>query len=332
MDGVEKNMTEKKSVSKAVSICIIYKQTNPYLIECLNNCSALDFDDFEVLLFPDAGDDIAFEKSLKKYNFPVRIIPTGKLNIPQKRNICIENSNSEFIAFIDDDAYPTKDWLKSAIPFFNDSRIGAVGGPNMTPPNDPYLRRIPGNFMKSKLGFGGGYIRHTRVSERYVNELPTCNLIVRKNLLEKVKFDVTLVAGEDTRMCFDIINLGYKVFYSPEVIVYHHRRRLFMPFLKQLFNYGYFRGVQLKNKEVRHIWYLVPAIFFIYVITGFFFSFFSDLVRMFFIATLSVYLIIMLIEAIRTARILEVPLTWIIFFMAHLTYGYGLIYGYLSRN
>ena len=46
----------------------------------------------------------------------------------------MEKAEGKYLAFIDDDAYPRKDWLKNAVKYFDSSRkIGIVGGPNLTP-------------------------------------------------------------------------------------------------------------------------------------------------------------------------------------------------------
>ncbi len=314
-----------------VSICIIYRQSNPTLSECLDHCSKLNFKEFEVILLPDDKESTPFTTSLKQYSFPIRIIPTGKLNIPQKRNIGISAGRSQWIAFIDDDAYPDVNWLSSALPNFDDPAVGIVGGPNLTPSEDPFLERIAGNFLRSRLGFGGGYIRHTPVSLRAVDELPACNLIVRRTLLDSVTFDETLLAGEDTRLCFDLINRGFKVLYSPTVIVYHHRRRVFLAFARQLFNYGFFRGKQLTNRQVRHGWYLVPTFFFAAVVGGALFSIFSLPIRRIFPLALGSYLFITLVESLRVSSLWEAPFTWPTFFIGHMSYGFGLLRGLFSR-
>ena len=170
----------------SVSIVVIFKEENPYLFECLSHCLKLDYGNYEIVLLPDTRISERLSEYIRQCGSKVKVVPTGKLNIPKKRNIGVKHSSSEFIAFIDSDAFPQKDWLKNAIPVFLNQRIGAVGGPNLTPPNGPLTQRITGNVLKSKLGFGKGYIRNTVCPSQFLNELPTCNLIVRKSLLDQM--------------------------------------------------------------------------------------------------------------------------------------------------
>ncbi len=48
----------------------------------------------------------------------ITIIPTGPVGPPLKRDIGAKKAKGEIIAFIDDDAYPRKDWLINAVKNF----------------------------------------------------------------------------------------------------------------------------------------------------------------------------------------------------------------------
>src|SRR3989338_8165080 len=104
-----------------VSIIIAVKELNDNLRYCLERCLKLDYPDFEIIVFPD-----------QPFSYPdsrVRIIPTGNLTPPRKRDFALQEAKGEILAFIDDDAYPEKDWLKKATGYFRDESVGAVCGP-----------------------------------------------------------------------------------------------------------------------------------------------------------------------------------------------------------
>lgn len=63
-------------------------------------------------------------------------------------------STGEFLAFIDSDAYPQKDWLKNAVRYFSDPEVAAVGGHGVTPDEDPVLQKA-GGFILSSFMVGG---------------------------------------------------------------------------------------------------------------------------------------------------------------------------------
>ncbi len=93
-----------------VSIVIPVKGVNKYLTECIDACLELDYPDFEILVFPDKEERIGRKG--------VRVIPSGDVPPPLKRDLALKHARGEILAFIDDDAYPRKDWLKKAMVHF----------------------------------------------------------------------------------------------------------------------------------------------------------------------------------------------------------------------
>ncbi len=70
------------------------------------------------------------------------------------------------------------------------------------------------------------------------------NLAVRRtDFLAVGGFDSHYWPGEDTKLCLDLVSkLNKKIIYDPKVIVYHHRRPLWIPHLRQNGNFGLHRG------------------------------------------------------------------------------------------
>jgi len=69
----------------------------------------------------------------------------------------------------------------------------------------------------------------------------------------------------------DIVSgLRMKIIYDPEVLVWHHRRELFWPHLKQIGNYALHRGKFAKEfpETSLRLSYFVPTIFLVFLIAG----------------------------------------------------------------
>ncbi|MFQ6136537.1 MAG: glycosyltransferase family 2 protein [Candidatus Hydrothermarchaeales archaeon] len=81
-------------------------------------------------------------------------------------------------------------------------------------------------------------------------DLHSCNFIVRRDVLEKVRWDEKYWSGEATLMCLGMKKLGKKMVEAPDV-VYHHRRSLFIPHLKQVSRFGMHRGFSLERDSQR---------------------------------------------------------------------------------
>ncbi len=119
-------------MNQKVSIIIPCKEIDSLTIESINKCKELDYDYFEIIVLPD----------IESLLLPgIKIISTGAVSPGRKRNIGVARSDGEFLAFIDNDAYPRKDWLKNAMKYFENPEIAGVGGPGVTPDEDPLLQK-----------------------------------------------------------------------------------------------------------------------------------------------------------------------------------------------
>jgi len=307
------------------SIIIPFKTWNLYVEESVNHCLEQTEKDFEIILLPDVEIDKKFPKT--------KIFPTGPIKPSLKRNLGVEKSKGEILAFIDDDAYPDKDWLKNSIKYLQDESVGAVGGPNLTPPSDSILQKASGDILASPLT-GRSSIRYKiGKNPEQVLELPSCNLLVKKEIfLQTNKFDPELLTAEDSELCFEINNLKKKVLYVPDVIVYHHRRKLFKPHLKQMYVYGRDIAWLIKNKfSIDKLYYSILSLFVIYLVIGLILSFFNSYIKLFYIYSLSTYLIITAIASFKQNKTHSL-LIFSGLVLTHIVYGVGFLYGLLSRK
>ncbi len=315
-----------------VSIIIPVKEINDFIRESIPYHLKLDYPSFEIIIFPDFWD--------QKENFPkTRIIPTGKMGPAKKRDLALKYAQGEILAFIDDDAYPKPDWLKNAMKHFENRAIGAVGGPAVTPPSNNALQKTSGAIYSSKLG-GGQYTYRYRPSKSVmeVDDLPTVNLLVRKEIFQKIGgFDSHYYPGEDTKLCLDIINLGKKIIYDPHVFVWHHRRSSIKKHFKQVWSYSVHRGLFMKKypQTSFRFSYFIPSIFTLGVLSGIPFSFLHPFLFYLYIFALGFYAILLLVsaiqETIRSKNFLVGILLPLAIFLTHLTYGLGLLVG-LSKK
>ena len=248
-----------------VSIVIACPKRSWMLDECLEAIKAQSYEKWECLVLPD--EEVKVEGEGEQRN--VRFIATGKVRPAEKRNIGIREAKGEIIAFIDDDAYPDAHWLEYAIKYFGEPDIGALGGPGVTPPGDQRLARIGGRVYDNWLVSGNfRYRYHAGGTRMDVEDYPSCNLFVRKDVLDKIGgYRTDFWPGEDTLLCKDIIDNWKRIIYDPWVVVYHHRRPLFLPHLRQLGRYGFHRGYFCKRfpSNSLRLSYFIPTLFDFYV-------------------------------------------------------------------
>lgn len=178
-------------------------------------------------------------------------------NPGKQKNQGAWKSKGEILAYIDSDAYPDPDWLREAVLIFKeDPTIGVVCGPNITPYRDNFWQKASGKVYEIL-----GKERYKPLKRKEVEEAPSCNLLVRKIVFERVGgFPEDVWPGEDTVFCEKVLEAGYKIIYDPRVIVYHHRRG-FIEHLKQIARYGQMRGrfIKLYPRTSCKLKYFMPS-------------------------------------------------------------------------
>ena len=259
------------------------------------------------------------------------------------RDIGASKAKGSFLAFIDDDVYPSKNWLKNALNLFSDKKISAVCGPGITPPQDNIFQKVSGWVWASWLGAGGaGVYRCLPLKKRLVDDYPTFNLIVRKKDFQKISgFRTHFWPGEDTKFCHDIVyKLKKKIIYDPKALVYHHRRPIFIPHLRQISRYGLHRGhfIRILPKTSLRIGYFVPSalVLFIFLVPIIYYLSNFNFVLFLYIYIWAVYFLLLIINSVfvflkeknHLLSFLLIPAI----FATHLVYGIFFIIGLLTRK
>jgi len=251
-------------------------------------------------------------------------VPTGSVSPAKKRDLSSKYALGEILAFLDDDAYPEKDWLKNAVKNFLNPDVAAVGGPAITPSDDNLWRKASGRVYENLLVGGPYRYRYIKGKRREVVDYPSCNLLVRKDIFDKLGgFDTSFWPGEDTKLCLEIVDkLNKKIIYDPKAVVYHHRRPLFIPHLRQIASYALHRGYFAKRypQTSFKLSYFLPSLFVLAVVSGVVLSLFFYPIRILLGLFLCLYLGIVLIFSFsNSAKMTLLIFSGIIF--SHFTYG-----------
>ncbi|HAJ56577.1 MAG TPA: glycosyl transferase [Candidatus Omnitrophica bacterium] len=311
-----------------VSIIIAVKADNPNLRECLQKVAKIHYEDYEVLVMPDQIFQYEHEKA--------RVIPTGPCLPAKKRDIAAKEAKGEILAFLDDDAYPSEGWLSAAVKNFDDPKVAAVGGPAVTPPTEDLARRASGYVYESYLVSGTFRYRYVKGKRRFVDDYPSCNLLVRKDIFEEAGgFKTVFWPGEDTFLCLEITKrLKKKIAYDPDALVFHHRRPLFLPHLKQILNYGLHRGYFVKRyPETSLRWqYFVPSLLFLWFSIGLSISLFNFKFSLIYIVSILIYAFLIYISSrverdMKMTRVVALGIS-----LTHMTYGLYFLLGLVTTK
>ena len=246
-----------------VSVIVPCKAPGAVLTECLQAISNLTYPNVEAIVLPDDPVPDGLPGAV--------VIPTGPVGPANKRDRGADAARGEILAFIDDDAYPRADWLDRAVEIFAGPEVVAVCGPGVTPPTDGILAQASGWVYASLLGGGNYRYRVLPEAARWVDDFPSMNFLVRRAAFESAgSFDTHFYPGEDTKLCLALLERGGKIRYDPDILVYHHRRNLFRPHLRQIVQYGIHRG-HFARKYPRtslRLSYLIPTLWVIGLVAG----------------------------------------------------------------
>lgn len=325
-------------------IIVDYKKDNPYLTECLEAIQKQTYKNYEVILVTDYAANASFPTRSGIHTNPLFKKSFGHYVGPaEKRDWGANKARGEILAFIDDDAYPAGDWLENIIKNFSNPIIAGVGGPGVTPPMVSWREDASGWMSASPLGAGVNTYRFFPSPRKFVDDHPSMNLAVRRSdFLAVGGYDSHFWPGEDTKLCLDIVTkLKKKIIYDPEVLVYHHRRFLWKPHLRQNGSFGLHRGFFariLPRTSFRPI-YLGPS----FMVLGLFYLaaslFFPILNTKYYLLTTSGkilfvgYLLSLAVNSVwvyqKSKSIFQGILSFFVVFITHLWYGLRFLQGFL---
>ena len=125
-----------------------------------------------------------------------------RTNIPQARNVCIENMEGDFILFWDSDVKPPRDLLKEMISIMRkDPTVGIIGADYVYETSSVTHRPIVSKETHATyMGFS----------------------LIRREVLDAVGgFDENLSVGEDTEFCIRVMEkTRYKIIWSPRPVLH----------------------------------------------------------------------------------------------------------------
>jgi succinoglycan biosynthesis protein ExoM len=136
-------------------------------------------------------------------------------NIALTRNMAVENASGDFVAFIDDDEFPEKNWLLTLFKTCEEYNVDGVLGPVKC-----YFDEQPPKWIM-KTNF---YVRPINPTGSVVDwrEARTGNVLVRKRVipLGEQPFRSEFLSGEDQDFFRRMIEKGHTFIWSADAVAY----------------------------------------------------------------------------------------------------------------
>jgi GT2 family glycosyltransferase len=220
-------MTNERKISVVVST---YNALDD-LGRCVDSLRSQSYDSLEIVIVDDASTDGTFEflKRCESEVSDIKVIRNQvNLGVAGARNEGIRNASGDIIAFTDADCIAERNWISELVKIYEREDVAAVGGRIIDAGTDS---------LWSRASTG---LNHVAGKEGFVGYIQGCNMSYDSEVLRKFMFNDELKYGyEETLLCDQLVQDGYKIYYTPSAVVHHRHRKSLKSLLKQ----KYLRGV-----------------------------------------------------------------------------------------
>lgn len=247
--------------SKPVTVVIPCRKIDDLTLICLKKIKEYD-PSTPIIVVADELTELSFNG--------IQLVKSTTPNLSEKRNLAVSLAQSKYIAFIDSDAYPDKDWLRRGVE--NLERLkdaGVIGGPNLMHELCDDNQEIP--YLAQQCLFVGREPK-PKSDQIKVETVASSNLFFEKDKFLKIGgLDKNLYTGEDIELCYRFAK-KYKNYFVKDLVVHHRRRRL-KGFVKQRYIWG--RGIlNVYSKTFpAYSTSLIPPIFILFSVFLVYFSY-----------------------------------------------------------
>ncbi|HWA96050.1 MAG TPA: glycosyltransferase family 2 protein [Terracidiphilus sp.] len=210
-----------QAASSQQATLVICTRNRPVLLQnCLEGIRNLNQQPQEVIVVDNTDGDEATHSIAEQFGAKYILEPSPGLS--RARNRGLMEARAEIVAFLDDDAVPSPEWLGQILSAFQDPHLGAASGQIITPGTKQQgsLAELPRLLDKQNpkwleiASFGGMGLGS--------------NMALRRSAcVGRVIFDERLGRGAPFQIAEEhfafayLVSLGYSVRYIPKAIVFH---------------------------------------------------------------------------------------------------------------
>ncbi len=196
------------------------------VVDCINSLKKQSLPPRETIVVLDPDDELV-SYYRKRLGSSVKLIVSDTFGLSAARNMGIKSCNSEFVAFIDDDAVAHSDWLRYLISNFADSSVIGVGG-HIIP---VWPDRNPDWLPEELFWIVGCSYKGLPTKKAPIRNPIGCNMAFRRSVFEKAGYFSTetgrvgnvLMGHDDTEFGIRATKklFGTTIIYDPKAVVWH---------------------------------------------------------------------------------------------------------------
>lgn len=271
-----------------------------------------------------------FKKTNKTFE-RICVLENPKKILPCGWNVALKESTGDVILRVDAHSSLPEDFISKNVKRIK-SGEKVVGGHRISviDEDSAWQKTL---LIAEKSIFGSGIASYRRQEkEEYVSTL--AHAAYSRETFKKVGgYDERLARTEDNEMHYRMKCAGYKFLLDPTIKSYHHARNGLSKMMRQKYLNGYWIGLTLGvSPKCFSIYHFIPLVFVLALIISTMLALFASKIPL--LLLISVYTIFNIINTvfstIHEKKHLEYLILPLIFFLLHISYGWGTLYGIMK--
>lgn len=260
--------------SYELSVIIPTFNRQEYLERCLNGLCNQSQPVDKVIVINDGNQNLDSILNQFENGLPLIIIQTPQLGPTKARNIGLEIVNTDYVAFLDDDSIPDKNWCSACLDMFKKyPMITAQSGkilwakpidnPNCWKNFIPRYRQCiydSRHKIYSDKNFIDRIMKNVRFNQKVelpgiANHFSGNNSVIKMDFIHKHGgFNAEFLTLSDREISYRIMHNGEIIAFNKEMIVYHDHDPSFMRSIKRcIFSIPYEKKLKAMYPDIKFI-------------------------------------------------------------------------------
>ena len=219
-----------------ISIIIPTKNHKDILERCINSIERkTNYKNYEIVIVDNESDEAETLEYLS--NLKHKVIKQGnlnnKFNFSRMVNFGVDNCNGEYVVLLNNDTEViSESWLEDMLVYMNIDGVGVVGSKllyaDKTVQHAGVVLKmgngVAGHAFKLINYLDGGYMSFANVARNYSAVTAACFMTTKKIFKDVNGFDEEnfAVSYNDVDFCMKVQELGMRIVYNPQALLYHH--------------------------------------------------------------------------------------------------------------
>lgn len=232
-----------------ITVGVVARNEAAHIEALLQSLLALDFDpqQYEIIVIDGGSTDGTrqlAERTLAQGQVPHLVLDEracGGFGLCFARNLVIDRSakDARFVAFIDADCVARPDWLRLLYDALRDQpeQVAGAGGPRWIAPTGDPKELVINAFLTSRIGSGFNAV-FSGAEVSWVRSIANYSALYRKHVLERFRYDESLVVSDDNEINHRITQSGLRFRFVAQAGVFHRETNSVRQFARNMFAYG----------------------------------------------------------------------------------------------